>query len=418
MSSPAIDLAASLFDRLATETATPPGVTRASFGAGEQFAHALVADAVRDLGLIVTDDIAGNRYMTWPGHDRALPRVFIGSHLDSVPHGGNFDGAAGVIMGLAAIRALKDGGFEPQRDIVVMAIRAEELVWFPTPYAGSRMAFGLVPAEEYEGLVRSDTGRTLADHMRELGFDPDALREGARPLDPATIEIYIEPHIEQGPHLVGLGKPVGIVTGIRGNLRYPNCIVRGTYGHAGATPRAYRHDAVFAATDFARAVEDAWDDHERNGRDFVATLGQFTTDARHHGMTKISGEVRFTMDLRSLDNDLLLETDRRLRERAREISKARRVEIDLDIYRNAPPAIMDQNLINLLEEEAKASGIDAVTMPSGAGHDCATFAWQGIRTAMLFIRNENGSHNPDEAMAMDDFAEALKLLVRALRRVG
>jgi N-carbamoyl-L-amino-acid hydrolase len=411
-------LAVELFLSLERETSDPPGITREAFGKREQFAHDLASETARSLGLEVSHDVAGNQYMTWLGRDRAKPRTFVGSHMDTVRHGGNFDGAAGVIMGLCAIHGLKDVGFTPDADLVVMAIRAEELVWFPTPYAGSRMAFGLLPSSEYDEIRRSDTDRSLASHMLEAGFDPDALKAGARPLDPKTIGLYIEPHIEQGPVLIESGQPVGIVTGLRGNMRYPHCRVHGAYSHAGAVPREYRKDAVFAAVEFASALEALWDRHERSGTDFVATIGQLQTDPVHHGMTKISGEVRFTMDFRSLDEAVLMEADRQLRDDAQRISRARCVTIELGEFRKAEPALMNDQLIKELQGAAADIGVDARLMPSGAGHDCATFAWQGVPSAMIFIRNDKGSHNPDEAMELDDFWAATETLVAFLKRVA
>jgi beta-ureidopropionase / N-carbamoyl-L-amino-acid hydrolase len=412
------ELAAGLFDRLAGETADPPGVTRASFGTGEAFAHKLVADAARDMDLEVTHDAAGNQYMTWPGRARAKPRIMIGSHMDSVRHGGNFDGAAGVIAGLAAVRALKDAGFEPERDIAIMAIRAEELVWFPTPYCGSRMAFGLLDPADYEKVERSDTGRSLAEHMREEGFDPDALMSGARPLDPETIAYFVEVHIEQGPALDERGIPVAIVTGIRGNLRYHDCRILGSYSHAGAAPREHRRDAVMAGTEFVQIIERLWNEHDAAGRDFVATVGEFWTDPQMHAMTKVPGEVRFTMDLRSLDNEILMDTDRRLREEAVRISAARGVEIEIGEFTNAPPATIDPFLCDTFERAAADVGVPVLSMASGAGHDCATFSWQGIDCGMLFIRNQNGSHNPDEDMRLEDFNATVRVLAAAVRRLA
>jgi beta-ureidopropionase / N-carbamoyl-L-amino-acid hydrolase len=411
-------LEASLFDRLAKETADPPGVTRQSFGKGEAFAHSMMADWAREMDLEVTTDVAGNQYMTWQGRDREVPRIMIGSHMDSVRHGGNFDGAAGVMAGMSAVRQLKEKGFEPACDITVMAIRAEELVWFPTPYCGSRMAFGLVDPSEYEQVRRSDTGRTLAEHMREEGFDPDALMAGAKPLDPKTIRHFVEVHIEQGPTLEERGIPVGVVMGIRGNLRYRHCRIVGGYSHAGGVPRQYRRDTVFAGTEFVQMLEQLWNEHEGAGRDFVATVGEFWTDPEMHGMTKVPGEVRFTMDLRSLDNDVLMATDRRLRDEAARISAARNVAIDVGEFTNAPPAKMDPRLQETFHQAADALNIPCLKLASGAGHDCATFSWQGVDCGMLFIRNQNGSHNPDEDMRLDDFAATVRVLVAAIERLA
>lgn len=415
---PSQALSTRMFAALAKETADSPGVTRASFGAGEAFAHSLAASVAQELGLSVTTDIAGNQYMIWPGHDRSAPRVFIGSHMDSVRHGGNYDGAAGVVAGLAAIADLKAEGFTPAQDIVVMAIRAEELVWFPTPYCGSRMAFGLLDPSEYDAVKRSDTGRSLAEHMRDEGCDPDALKAGARPLDPATIRHFIEVHIEQGVTLDIQGIAVGVVNGIRGNLRYRHARIRGKYAHAGALAREYRHDAVLAGAEFVQVLERKWDALSAQGEDFVATVGEFWTDPDMHGMTKVPGSVEFTMDLRSLSNDVLMQVDAYLREMARSIGERRRVVIDIGDYTNAPPAIIDPALVASFEQAARKLGIPSLTLPSGAGHDCATFSWQGVSAGMVFIRNQNGSHNPDEAMQMPDFDKAVQVLSEALREIG
>lgn len=415
--SPEIKLAALLFEELARETADPPGITRATFGEGEAFAHRLMADAAREMDLEISHDVAGNQYMTLPGRDRSAARIVIGSHLDSVRHGGNFDGAAGVIAGLAAVQALKNLDHRPERDITVMAIRAEELVWFPTPYCGSRMAFGLLTPDDYGQLRRSDTGRSLAEHMRKEGFDPDALMAGACPLSPEAIHCFIEVHIEQGPTLEERGYPLGIVSGIRGNLRYRYCSIAGQYAHAGATPRIYRQDAVLAGTEFVQVLDAIWSRVESDNRDLVATVGEFWTEPEMHGMTKVPGKVNFTMDIRSLDNALLIEIDQELREQAGQISNRRNVAIVLGEYTNAPPAEMAPYLRQTFEWVASDAGVSALHMVSGAGHDCATFAWQGIDCGMLFIRNQNGSHNPDESMNIEDFAESVRVLVGSLKEI-
>ena len=415
---PQIARAARLFEDLRSRTLDPPGVTRATYGTGEDVAHGLVGDWARELELETTTDFAGNLYMTLPGRDRDAPRIMIGSHLDSVPHGGNFDGAAGVVAGMAALHRLRGLDRRLARDVTVMAIRAEETCWFSTHYAGSRMAFGLLPPESLDQCRRIDTGRCLAQHMAEAGFDVAAVRDGARHLDSNRIKAFIEPHIEQGPALVGAGHPLGIVTGIRGNLRYKHCRVDGAYGHAGAVPRRQRRDAVFAAVAFADTLERHWLDRERAGTDFVCTVGEFFTDPSQHTMTKISGEVRFTMDIRSEKNEVLLETDATLRQAARRIGEERGVTFDLGSYTNAEPAIMDPGLRRHLHRHADRLGLSWMDISSGAGHDCATFANQGVASAMIFIRNDHGSHNPDEAMEIDDFAQCCRLLDALLDELG
>ena len=415
---PEIRRADRLFAEMRARTEDLPGVTRPSYGEGEHAAHALAAEWADALGLEITYDDAGNQYMTLPGRDRSAPRIMIGSHMDSVPHGGNYDGAAGVVMGLAALDRLRREDRVPAQDITVMAIRAEEACWFSTHYAGSRLAFGLLPPEELDSCTRVDTGRSLAAHIKEAGFDPAPLKAGKAWLDAKKIRCYLEPHIEQGPALIGAGLPVGVVTGIRGNLRYKRCRVQGVYGHAGAVPRDHRRDAVFAASEFAQVLERHWLDREAAKEDFVCTIGELWTDPTQHTMTKISGDVRFTMDIRSEDNAVLLDTDAYLRREAARIGEARGVSVDLGPFTNAEPALMDKTLRAALREKASLLGIPFMEMASGAGHDCATFANQGVPSAMIFVRNDKSSHNPEEAMEIADFGAAARLLGALLDALG
>ena len=169
-----------LFAQLAQQTADTQGVTRASYGEGEQIAHALVAETARRQGLEVAGDLAGNLYMTLPGRDRSAPALVTGSHLDSVPCGGNYDGAAGVIAGLAALDALKRIGIAPPRDLTVMAVRSEECgSWFAGRHGGhlgSRAALGLMAEEELDTAIHLGSGLTLGEQMATCGLDPDQLR--------------------------------------------------------------------------------------------------------------------------------------------------------------------------------------------------------------------------------------------------
>ena len=414
---PEIALAGRLLGELRRKSSDGVGVTRASYGEGEQMAHDMMAALGADLDLERRIDAAGNLYLTLPGADRAQPVTMIGSHLDSVPQGGNYDGAAGVVAGMAVLARWRRAGRRPKRDIAVMCIRAEELSWFPAPYIGSRAAFGLLEPAVLEDCRRRDTGQTLAWHMREAGFDPEAIKRGEVQLVPERLHCFLELHIEQGPVLVRKDIPVGIVTGIRGNLRYAEGRVLGRYGHAGAEPREGRQDAVFSGVAFLARLHDLWLEYERAGRDIVCTVGQCFTDARVHTMTKIPGELRFTMDIRSQDNGLLIEIDRRLRAEAERIGREHGVSIDIGPFTNALPGPIAPSLRQRLVELASKLNISALEMASGAGHDSAVFGIKGVPTAMIFVRNDHGSHNPHEAMEIADFAQGLKLLVAAVEDI-
>lgn len=410
-----LDTAKRLLEQLATETADPPGVTRASFGSGEARAHAMIVAEAKRLGLEHHHDAIGNLYITLQGRDRSRPCVMIGSHLDSVPHGGNYDGAAGVLAGLAILEALSDAP-APPFDITLMAIRAEEMIWFPEHYLGSRAAFGLLPTDSGTRLKRSDTGMTLEHHMLEAGFQPELIAQQQPTLSASQIQCFLELHIEQGPVLVELGIPVGIVTAIRGNKRYRYCSITGQTSHAGGVPRRCRRDAVLAGAEFISTLEAHWIQLESEGKDLVLTVGEFFTDPHDHGITKVPGHISFTLDFRSADDATLQAFDEKLIDTANSISKDRGVKIDLGNSTHAIDEQMNPALMEELSSAATRCNIPSHHMASGGGHDSAVFASQGIPTAMLFVRNDNGSHNPDEKMDMPDFEAACTVMLEWIRQ--
>jgi len=403
-------LACELFDGLKSNTYDGIGITRASYGSGEQVARDILANCARNLELEVDDDAAGNLYMTLPGEHRSAAPVVIGSHLDSVAQGGNFDGAAGVISGMVACAGLKKAGIIPARDIRVMGIRAEESAWFGVSYIGSRSALGTLPSGTLDAAKRVDTGQSLSYHMEDCGCDPAALRNGAIYLSPDSLHAYIEVHIEQGPVLEEAQIPVGIVTGIRGNRRLPSARCIGEYSHCGGVPRSHRHDAVIGVAELVSALDELWVENEASGKDFAFTVGKFFTDSEWHAMTKIAGEVNFSLDMRSLDREILEVAVKRVLKLTENIAGRRGLNFELGQFTEAAPGRMDPKLMTDMSEGAATLGIPSMKLASGASHDAAAFAAAGVPTQMLFIRNANGSHNPDEAMEIEDFMEATRLL--------
>jgi beta-ureidopropionase / N-carbamoyl-L-amino-acid hydrolase len=406
---PDLDLAASLFEALSRATRRGRGIVRDSYGAGEQAAHDILRSAANTLELEISVDAIGNLFMTLPGRDRSAQRIIMGSHLDSVPQGGNYDGAAGVVAGLCVLSAMRRATVVPKCDLTVMAIRAEESAWFDIAYLGSGGAFGLLdPACLL--IPRSDNGRSLETTLKEQGFDPQPIRERRRLLDPSRIRAYLELHIEQGPTLVARGLPAAVVTGIRGCKRFRNARCTGEYAHSGAVSRAYRRDAVAATVAFLHHMEKVWLQHEEAGADLVLTAGELFTDPAMHGPSKIAGETRFVLDIRSLSEATMNAVAAEARAAAERIRGDYRVHIDLGTTSDSPPAVMDgrlrSRLMTLLERPFE--------MASGAGHDAAVFAKVGIPSAMVFVRNESGSHNPDETMSLDDFAVGSRSLLGLL----
>lgn len=408
---PDMDLAAELFAGLRAGSADGEGVTREAYGPGERMAHALVRAAADRLGLESSVDVAGNLYMTLPGSDRGAKRLVIGSHLDSVRQGGNYDGAAGVLAGMAAVAGMKRAGFVPGRDITVMAIRAEEAgSWFPVSYPGSRMALGLLKPDGL-AIRRQDSGRSLAEHMREEGFDPDAVARGEHALGPHNVAAFLELHIEQGPVLDAEQVPIGIVTGIPGSRRLRQARVIGEYNHSGATPRKYRRDAAAALAELVHRMDEEWVRLETMGHALVCTFCTMATTAEA-GFTKIAGEAEFSLDVRSVSPhacDLMFEALHRFME---EIEARRGVRFERGPETGSRASPMDAGIRAALASAASSLGIPWREMASGGGHDAAAFAEAKIPAALLFVRNQHGSHNPKEDMRMEDYAAACAVVQR------
>lgn len=397
-----------LFATLAAGSQGHPGIMRDTYGAGENFGHAVMAEAAAAAGLVVTSDAAANTYATWRGRDAGGPAILMGSHLDSVPHGGNFDGAAGVIAGLVTIAALRELGLEPRCDVTVMGVRAEESVWFQVSYIGSRSALGTLPAGALDAR-RIDTGRSLADHMRACGGDLEALQRGETALDPKRIRAFLEVHIEQAPSLVEAGFPIAICTGIPGNFRYPNARIIGRHDHVG-TPRRFRRDAAMAGMALAHALDEIWAAHEAAGTPVAVTFGRFHTDAAMHGMTTVPGEFHFSLDVRAYDEAILAGLEMQMHQAIDRIAAERNVTFALGPRASAAVGPVDAGIEAALTRSAERLGIRAMPLGSPASHDAAAFAAAGVPVAMLFVRNEHGSHNPKEAMEIDDFMAAATVL--------
>ena len=402
-------LAEQLFNELLELSRDPEGgVTRAPYSPEETRIHHRFGDIAEALGLAVTRDEMANTYMTLPGRDPAAKKILIGSHLDSVKQGGNFDGAAGVVAGLVACAALKELGIQPSCDVSVMGVRAEESAWFGVSYIGSRGALGLLPDGALDAK-RSDSGLILADGIRAAGGDPDAVAARKKTFEPTDLRCFLELHIEQGPLLDRDGLPVGIVTGIPGNFRFPDARVVGEYGHVGLL-KGWRHDAVTAASEFVVAMDALWEDWEGAGKPMACTIGQFSTDPELHAMTKVLGELRFTLDVRAYSATHLQELEAKTLAIIHSIEKRRGVRFELGKTARAAVGEMAPTICDGFEAIARGLAIPARRLGSPASHDSAAFAAAGVPTAMIFVRNANGSHNPAEAMTIDDFLQATAIM--------
>lgn len=400
------ELARTLFEELRAAHHDGVGITRESYGPGESAAMRSIAAVAHKAGLACSFDAAANLRITRAGADPSLPAAACGSHLDSVPQGGNYDGAAGVIAGLLALLAAPAGA----RTLHLFVLRGEESAWYGRPYLGSSALFGRFdPA--WLGLPNArDPALTLGAAMAREGADVAAIAARRPLLDPASLSHFVELHIEQGPVMVARRVPVGLVSGIRGNHRHPSARAIGEAAHSGAVPRWLRRDAVLGAADFAMRLDATWRTLLERGEDLVMTFGIFATDPREHAMTRVPGELRFTLEWRSESEATLDAFGALVAAEAAAIARERGVRIELGPGVRTPPAMMDARLLGLARRLCEAARLPHEVMASGAGHDAAIFAHAGVPAAMVFVRNEHGSHNPREAMDFDDFLQAAALL--------
>jgi len=408
-----LPVAEQLFDELRRLSRDGPGVTREAFGPRESEAHELIARFAREEHLEVDRDTAANLVVTLHGREAGKRFLVVGSHLDSVPRGGNYDGAAGVVAGVLALALLARNAIVPPRTIKLLALRGEESAWFGKSWIGAHALLGRLSSVDL-AYLRVDSARPLGDHLRDVGADVDAIAAGRPLMDRDALAAFLEVHIEQGPVLEARGLPVGVVTAIYGNLRHRRVVCRGEAAHAGATPRDLRRDAVVATADLIVRVDAQWAQWLARGKQLVVTHGMIGTDAREHSISRVPGEVAMSVEIRAEDSQTLADFHRVVRAEAESVAQERGVAFEFDEPIVNVPAAMDERWVARLDALCGEEGVACMRLPSGAGHDASVFANAGIPTAMLFIRNQYGSHNPEERMETADFAAALRVLVRAL----
>ena len=383
------------------------GTNRPGLGSGEQRAHDLVAGWMREAGLDVSVDPAGNLFGRAGGADPELPEVWTGSHLDTPPDGGRFDGALGVVMGLDVAEAiLRSGG--ARRTVAVVAFRLEEGPRFGRGVFGSRAVVGELDADEAD-LVDAD-GVTLAEAFAALGLGEE-LPSG--PLVERSPACFVEAHIEQGPSLAARGAALGVVTSIAG-MAGIDLVFTGRRGHAGTVPMELRSDALAAAAGFVRAAHEL----ARGLPGAVATIGRM--DVLPGATNTIPGRVTAFADLRAPDAATLEALVGGATAAAAAAAEEAGCGVEILPRWRYEPVAMDAGPAGALRRAVAAAGLDPVELPSGAGHDAAILAEAGIPAAMLFVRSDAGgvSHAPEEATGLDAVAAAVDVLEAALRELA
>jgi hydantoinase/carbamoylase family amidase len=378
------------------------GVTRVAWSPELFEAYDLVGGWLRELGLDVEVDAAGNLIGRWGGGD-GRP-VLTGSHLDTVPSGGRLDGALGVVGAVHAVRLLQEEGFEPARPLWVVAFMDEEGTRFGASLFGSRAFAG----EDVRPLGdRADeAGTTLRDAMRAAGHDLDRAGEAARV---GEVGAFLELHIEQGPVLEAEGVEVGVVTSIVG-LRGYSVRLRGQANHAGTTPMRLRRDAFAGAARVALDLRDAA--CAREG--VTANVGRIAVEPG--GSNVVPGLAELTLDVRATSDAGIAELEILVEQTLVRIAAEERLDVEVEQTYALEPLALDPRLVDTVEAAAAAAGASSRRMPSGAGHDAMVIG-RHVPAAMLFVPSRGGiSHSPDEYSDAPQVELGTRVLAEALRR--
>jgi N-carbamoyl-L-amino-acid hydrolase len=379
------------------------GVCRLALSDFDKAARDLFVSWCRDAGCVVSVDRMGNIFARRDGLDPARPAVATGSHLDSQPTGGRFDGAYGVLAGLEVIRSLNDSGRKTLAPL-------ETVVW--TNEEGSRFAPAMIASGVFAGvfdlaygLSRTDSsGRTIGEELARIGYD------GVLPVGRRKFGAFFEAHIEQGPILYESGTTIGIVSGAQAQ-RWYNVAVTGQEAHAGPTPMGRRHDALLGA---ARAVVAV----NRIGMEFspaaCATVGLMTVAP--NSRNTIPGRVAFSVDLRHPEDGMLAAMDADMRASLEDIESELGLKISIDQIWHSPAVNFDGACIGTLREVAAQLSLSRRDIVSGAGHD-SCYISRVAPTGMIFIPCEGGvSHNEAESASKHDVTAGAQVLLVAMLR--
>ena len=381
------------------------GISRLAFTEADRAARAWLERELAGSGLAVRCDAAGNLHARRPGRDPGAAPILFGSHIDTVPRAGAFDGALGVLAGVELLASLEERGLETRHPLELVVWADEEGVSFGRGLFGSRAAaLGVRPGE----LEAEDRGGvSLAEWLRRYGQDPAAL-DAAR-LQPRDATAYFELHVEQGPHLDRAGLEIGVVEGIVAIERW-DVRIEGATNHAGTTPMAERRDALVAAALLTRAVRE---EVMARAGDQVGNVGLIEVPSGAPNV--VPGLVRLPIELRDMDPGVIAETMERIRRRGAAIEAETGTRIAIAGVGAEPPAPTDPGLRDLIESQARAAGLTTRRMKSGAGHDAQNVARGGIPTGMIFVRSRAGiSHAPEEWTDAEDCHRGAELLARCV----
>ena len=386
------------------------GLTRLAFSKEDLEARKFLINLIEKNGFKLKIDNVGNIFAIYDdGCEADAKPVCVGSHIDSVPNGGFYDGTLGVMAGLEALTAIKEAGIKLKRPLWLINFSCEESSRFKTATIGSKIISGKLSQQRLHELKDED-GISLFEAMSAAGFKPQNLDEAI--LKENSLHAYLELHIEQGPVLERSGISVGVVSGIAAPIRF-EITIQGKADHSGATPMNMRSDALLAASHIIIAANK----FAKNKKTAVATVGY--AHAKPGVLNVVPGEARLGVDLRDIDKANLEELNLELRNFVGELSHELKFSYEIRELSSDEPVKLSKHAINLLEDEAKKLGIKTLILPSGAGHDAMNLTKLASSVGMLFIPCVDGiSHNTKEAINFKDAVAATKILTNALIRLS
>ncbi len=380
------------------------GTRRTFLSAPVRDCHEQITKWMKAAGAKVSVDAAGNLRGLYPAAQSNAPRLLLGSHLDTVPNAGAYDGVLGVVLAVALLEALE--GKRLPFGIEVVGFSEEEGVRFGTPFIGSRALVGRLDQEILN--CRDANGVSVRAAIEDYGLNPEEIPGAALKDDSFA---YFEFHIEQGPVLEALGRPLGAVEAITGQTRMEFRFL-GSANHAGTTPMHLRRDAIAGAAEWISAVERM----AKGDPDLVATVGR--VEVKPGATNVIAREALLSLDLRHKSDEVRARTQGVLLRQADEIAKQRALSVQSRVLLNQQAVAMDAFLVGQIEESIRKTGCQPHRMVSGAGHDAMIIA-EKIPAAMIFLRTPGGiSHDPAESVEIEDVARALECGLHLLDRMG
>lgn len=392
-----------------SESDSGPGVTRLAYTPLERRAHALFSEAMSALGLSVWVDAAGNTLAERPGSDATLPAIGTGSHLDSVPNAGSYDGIVGVCAAMEAARLLVEHDVAHRHPLRFVVFAAEEGARFGQACTGSRIAAGLTGSGDLPSKVDTD-GVTLAEAMAGVGIDPSNV-EDAR-WKPADWAAFVELHIEQGSVLETEGIRLGVVDSISGSTRL-RLELSGRATHSGGTPMHLRADAMAAAAEIVLSIEALGNDERNVGT--RTTVGRL--DVAPGSMTTIAGSASLWVDVRGTDAGRQRDTAAEIVRQAKRICEERGLGFGHEQLADTPPVELREGIRDELAASCRAVGVEPLVLTSGASHD-AQQVDRVTPAGMLFVPSKAGiSHDPAEWTDIDDIALGATALTAGLLRL-